>query len=203
MKHPLQEMMDKRREGIRCGIPSYCSANELVIEIALRRAKERNIPVLIEATANQVNQFGGYTGMKPADFYQMVLKMASDIGLPENMMILAGDHLGPLTWQKLPESEAMENSVELVYQYARAGFTKIHLDTSMKVADDPEGLLQTEVIARRGARMACAVNRKEMRMVSSLYISLNEYRHGSPILPCLNEVTNIMKFLFTCIPASS
>ncbi len=44
MKHPLQEMMDKRREGIRCGIPSYCSANELVIEIALRRAKERNNP---------------------------------------------------------------------------------------------------------------------------------------------------------------
>ena len=35
----------------------------------------------------------------------------------------------------------MENSVELVYQYARAGFTKIHLDTSMKVADDPEGCL--------------------------------------------------------------
>ena len=60
MKHPLQEMMDKRRQGIRCGIPSYCSANELVIEIALRRAKERSIPVLIEATANQVNQFGGY-----------------------------------------------------------------------------------------------------------------------------------------------
>ena len=42
----LYTSMDKRREGIRCGIPSYCSANELVIEIALRRAKERNIPVL-------------------------------------------------------------------------------------------------------------------------------------------------------------
>ena len=153
MKHPLQQMMEKRREGIRCGIPSYCTANELVLEIALRRAKERNTPVLIEATANQVNQFGGYTGMKPADFYQKVLKMAADIGLPENMVILAGDHLGPLTWQKLPEAEAMANSEELVYQYARAGFTKIHLDTSMKVADDPEGLLQTEVIARRGARL--------------------------------------------------
>ncbi len=101
MKHPLQEMMDKRRQGIRCGIPSYCSANELVIEIALRRAKERSIPVLIEATANQVNQFGGYTGMKPADFYQMVLKMAKDIDLPENMMILAGDHLGPLPGRSL------------------------------------------------------------------------------------------------------
>ena len=153
MKHPLQVMMEKRRQGIRCGIPSYCSANELVLEIALRRAKEQNTPVLIEATANQVNQFGGYTGMMPKDFYQMVLKMAEEIGLPENMIILAGDHLGPLTWQKLPEKEAMANSYELVYQYARAGFTKIHLDTSMKVADDAEGLLQTEVIARRGATL--------------------------------------------------
>ena len=55
MKHPLQEMMDKRREGIRCGIPSYCSANELVIEIALRRAKERNIPVLIQLPIRSTN----------------------------------------------------------------------------------------------------------------------------------------------------
>ena len=153
MKHPLQIMMENRRAGIRCGIPSYCSANELVLEIALRRAKEQGKPVLIEATANQVNQFGGYTGMMPKDFYQMVLKMAQAIDLPESQIILAGDHLGPLTWQKLPESEAMANSYELVYQYARAGFTKIHLDTSMKVADDPEGLLSTEVIARRGAML--------------------------------------------------
>ena len=153
MKHPLQVMMENRRAGIRCGIPSYCSANELVLEIALRRAKEQNKPVLIEATANQVNQFGGYTGMMPKDFYQMVLKMAQAIDLPESQIILAGDHLGPLTWQKLPEAEAMANSYELVYQYARAGFTKIHLDTSMKVADDPEGLLSTETIARRGAML--------------------------------------------------
>ena len=151
MKHPIQQMMDKRRQGINCGIPSYCSANELVLEIALRRAKERNTPVLIEATANQVNQFGGYTGMLPKDFYEMVLKMAAEIGVSEDLIILGGDHLGPLTWQNLPEKEAMDNSEELVYQYARAGFTKIHLDTSMKVADDPEGLLSTETIARRGA----------------------------------------------------
>lgn len=151
MKHPIQEMMEKRRQGIKCGIPSYCSANELVLETALRRAKLLDQPVLIEATANQVNQYGGYTGMLPKDFYKLVLDMAAQIGLPEQMVILAGDHLGPLTWQNLPEAEAMEKSIELVYQYARAGFTKIHLDTSMKVADDAEGLLSTEVIARRGA----------------------------------------------------
>ena len=63
MKHPLQVMMEQRRQGVRCGIPSYCTANELALEIALRRAKKLNKPVLIEATANQVNQFGGYTGM--------------------------------------------------------------------------------------------------------------------------------------------
>lgn len=153
MKHPMQEMMEKRRQGIKCGIPSYCSANELVLEIALRRAKLLNQPVLIEATANQVNQYGGYTGMLPKDFYKLVLDMAAEIGLPEQMVILAGDHLGPLTWQNLTEAEAMEKSIELVYQYTRAGFTKIHLDTSMKVADDAEGLLSTEVIARRGATL--------------------------------------------------
>ena len=153
MKHPMQEMMEKRRQGIKCGIPSYCSANELVLEMALRRAKLLNQPVLIEATANQVNQYGGYTGMLPKDVYKLVLDMAAKIDLPEQMVILAGDHLGPLTWQNLPEAEAMEKSIELVYQYTRAGFTKIHLDTSMKVADDAEGLLSTEVIARRGATL--------------------------------------------------
>ena len=76
MKHPLQEMMEKRRNGEICGIPSYCSANELVLEQALRRVKELNAPTLIEATANQVNQFGGYTGMVPQDFYNMVMEMA-------------------------------------------------------------------------------------------------------------------------------
>ena len=151
MKHPIQQMMDQRREGKICGIESVCSANEFVLEVALKRSKLFNAPVLIEATANQVNQFGGYTGMYPKDFYEMVLKM--EIGVPENHIILGGDHLGPLTWQNLPETEAMEKSETLVYQYTRAGFTKIHLDTSMKVADDPEGLLSTETIARRGATL--------------------------------------------------
>lgn len=152
-KNPMQVMMDRRRSGEKIGIPSYCTANELVIEEILLRAKETGLPTLIEATANQVNQFGGYTGMKPADYYKFVLDMAKRIGCPEELVILAGDHLGPLTWQDLPEEEAMKNAEELVYQYTRAGFTKIHLDTSMKVADDPEGVLSTETIARRGVKL--------------------------------------------------
>ncbi len=153
MKHPMQEMMDRRRNGELTGIPSYCTANELVLEACLERAKLMGTPVLIEATANQVNQFGGYTGMKPADYYKLVMDMAKKIGVPEQQVILGGDHLGPLTWQNDPEEVAMAKSEELVYQYVRAGFTKIHLDTSMKVADDPEGILSTETIARRGVRL--------------------------------------------------
>lgn len=152
-KHPLQIMMDQRRAGIKCGIPSYCTGNEMVIELLLRRAGETKQPVLIEATANQSNQFGGYTGLKPKDYYDKVLGMAEKLGVPQDLVILGGDHLGPLTWQDKPEAEAMALSEELVYQYVRAGFTKIHLDTSMKVADDPEGLLSTETIARRGVQL--------------------------------------------------
>lgn len=162
--HPLVQMMHRRKEGIPCGIPSYCSANKFVLEAALRRAKETGAPVLIEATANQVNQFGGYTGMKPKDFYDLVRQMAADAGLPEEQLILGGDHLGPLTWQHLPETEAMELAKALVYEYARAGFTKIHLDTSMKLSSDPEGPLPVHTVARRGA----VLYREAMRGYSHL-----------------------------------
>lgn len=153
MKNHLKVMIEKRQKGEKAGIASYCTANEFALEAALLRAKQTNTPVLIEATANQVNQFGGYTGMKPADFMNKVLTLAKKIGVDKNQIILAGDHLGPLTWQNEPEASAMEKSKELVYQYVRAGFTKIHIDTSMKVADDPEGMLSTETIARRGVEL--------------------------------------------------
>ena len=154
MKHPLQVMMDRRRAGENVGIPSYCSANKYVLEAALERAKKLNQPTLIEATANQVNQFGGYTGMLPVDFKNNVMKMAADLGVDESLVILGGDHLGPLTWVNEPEASAMEKSEELVRQFVLAGFTKIHLDTSMKLGDDSkEEMLATEVIARRGVRL--------------------------------------------------
>ena len=165
MKHPLREMIERRAAGEKCGIPSYCTANELALEAALIRARQLDKPVLIEATANQVNQFGGYTGMRPADFYKKVLDMAKAIGVPEHRLILAGDHLGPLTWVNEPEASAMDKAETLVREFVRAGFTKIHLDTSMKVADDPAGMLETEVIARRGIRLykACMEAFEELR----------------------------------------
>lgn len=155
--HPIQKIVQAQKQGRTAGIYSCCSANEFVLLAALERGKQRNTPVLIEATANQVNQFGGYTGMKPSDFYAYVQTLIARIGIDPAQVILGGDHLGPLTWTALPEMQAMEYARELVRQFVLAGFTKIHLDTSMRVADDDENArLSDETIARRGAEL-CAV----------------------------------------------
>ncbi len=111
--HPLTlNIIEKRKNGEVAGIYSACSASPFVIEAVIERALESDTVALIEATANQVNQFGGYTGMKPADFAKFVMDIAQKKGLPTNRLILGGDHLGPLTWQDLNEKEAMENSRE-------------------------------------------------------------------------------------------
>lgn len=154
MKNPLLEMIEKRKCNINSAIPSYCSANKFVIEAILEQGKRFEDPVLIESTSNQVNQFGGYLGMVPAEFKDFVYEIADKIGFDRNKIILGGDHLGPQPWQDLNEEEAMKNSIELVRQCVLAGYTKIHLDTSMRVADDDKNVrLSDEIIAKRGALM--------------------------------------------------
>jgi D-tagatose-1,6-bisphosphate aldolase subunit GatZ/KbaZ len=151
-RHPLQEIIVSQKQGIPVGIYSACTANELVIAAAMERAKRDQDDVLIEATANQVNQYGGYTGMKPADFRDFVFAIAQKSDFPKEKIILGGDHLGPLTWKNLGSTKAMEESRELLKQFVLAGFTKIHLDTSMHLADDDQNRkLNTQVIAERGA----------------------------------------------------
>lgn len=155
MENPLKKIVAAQKEGKAVGIYSCCSANEYVIKAALLRGKEDHSCVLIESTANQCDQYGGYTGMKPADFRQFVEKKADEIGFDKSRLFLGGDHLGPLTFASKPEAEAMKESEELIRCYVAAGFTKIHIDTSMKVADDdPDTRLSDATIARRGAQLA-------------------------------------------------
>ena len=153
--NPLKQIVAKQKAGEAVGIYSCCSANVYVIEAAIERAKKDNAPVLIESTANQVDQFGGYTGMKPADFSNFVKEICEKCEYDFSRIFLGGDHLGPLTWVHLPEAEAMKNAEDLIRSYILAGFTKIHIDTSMKVADDdPDTRLSDETISRRGAHLA-------------------------------------------------
>lgn len=151
----LGQLLGDRVLSLPRGIVSICSAHPLVVEAALRRGKTEQAAVLIEATCNQVNQEGGYTGMTPVNFRRFVETIAAAVGFPLERLILGGDHLGPNPWKMLPAEEAMERAETMVAAYVDAGFRKIHLDASMGCVGDAAAL-GDEVIAARAARLARA-----------------------------------------------
>lgn len=152
MKH-LTKMVEQHKRGKANGIYAVCSAHPIVLEAAIRYAHANHTPLLIEATSNQVDQFGGYTGMTPADFRSFVCRLADSLDFSQDMLILGGDHLGPNRWQNLPAEQAMANADDLIKSYVAAGFKKIHLDCSMSCANDPVPLTD-EIVAERAARLA-------------------------------------------------
>ncbi len=154
MPQPLDELVEAQKRGERRGLPAVCSAHPWVLAAAMQQAASRGAPLLIEATCNQVNQFGGYTGMTPGDFVRYVGELANRNRFPKENLTLGGDHLGPSPWQSETAAEAAQKSADLVRAYVRAGFTKIHLDASMPLADDPPGPLALEASARRTAELA-------------------------------------------------
>ncbi|HXD83666.1 MAG TPA: D-tagatose-bisphosphate aldolase, class II, non-catalytic subunit [Rudaea sp.] len=158
----LLDLVARHRAGEPVGIASICSAHPVVLDAALIHARDSGRPVLIEATSNQVNQFGGYTGMRPADFHAFVMDKADRAGLARAQVLLGGDHLGPNCWQTESAAAAMAKSETLIDEYVAAGFRKIHLDCSMSCADDSPILPDVEV-ATRAARLAAVAERAWQR----------------------------------------
>ena len=155
--NPLFEIIQAQKEGQARGIYSVCSSNEFVIEACLNEAMHSGEYVLIESTSNQVNQYGGYTGMDAFKFTEMVKGIARRKGFPFERILLGGDHLGPNVWRNEAAETAMRKSCELVACSVRAGYSKIHLDASMKCADDPaDKPLDIRVSAARAAEMCRA-----------------------------------------------
>jgi len=155
----LRGILADNRRGKGRGIYSLCSANRFVIESGMvQAARDENI-LLVESTSNQVNQFGGYTGQTPLQFVNFVQGVAAEMGFPQRRIVLGGDHLGPHVWRKEPAASAMEKAREMVREYVLAGFTKIHLDTSMACADDKtdqQRALPEEIISARAADLCAA-----------------------------------------------
>jgi D-tagatose-1,6-bisphosphate aldolase subunit GatZ/KbaZ len=149
----ILQIISKHKSGKAVGITSICSANYYVIKAAIQNAKKINQPLLIESTSNQVDQFGGYTGLTPAQFKQSVLELAESLNYPEGNIILGGDHLGPNRWQNEISDSAINKARNQISAYVSAGFTKIHLDASMKCADDSNHNkpLDPSIIAERSA----------------------------------------------------
>ncbi len=153
----VQDLIERNRGGEPIGLPCFCTANEPVLRAVLSYAKKTGFPTVIEATCNQVNQDGGYTGMTAAAFKDWLSAMAAEVGVPLEQIILGGDHLGPNVWKAEPLDIAMEKARELVKSYVQAGFKKIHLDASMACGGEPNPSFAQ--IAERAADL-CAVAEK-------------------------------------------
>jgi D-tagatose-1,6-bisphosphate aldolase subunit GatZ/KbaZ len=150
----LRTIVSKQKAGIKAFIPSICSSNDLVLTAAVEYARIHDEFLLVECTANQVNQYGGYTGMRPMDFKKHVYQIADNMGFNLEKIIMGGDHLGPVAFKDKAGEVAMREAEGLISEYVKAGFEKIHIDTSMRLGDDPIGqALSDSVIASRSARL--------------------------------------------------
>ena len=158
MRIGLDQLAGLRSRGTPRGITSVCSAHPVVLRAALRHGVATGATVLIEATCNQVNHRGGYTGMVPARFAELVERIAGEEGCPMEQVILGGDHLGPNPWRDQPAEIAMTEAERMVEAYVAAGFRKIHLDASMGCRGEPVAL-DDEATARRALRLAAVAER--------------------------------------------
>jgi D-tagatose-1,6-bisphosphate aldolase subunit GatZ/KbaZ len=152
----LQEIIHRNRRGEKLGVYAVCSAHPSVIAAAVRQALEDESILLIESTSSQVNQSGGYTGQTPSEFAQFVHSAGQQTGLPQQRLLLGGDHLGPYPWREQPAEVAMRNACELVRACALAGYKKVHLDASMACADDAASGPDERTVAERTAVLCSA-----------------------------------------------
>ena len=118
-------------------VVAVCSSHPVVLNAAMSMARVSGRTLLIEATANQVNQYGGYTGMTPSGFRDYINSLAQAAQISGGRIVTGADHLGPHVWRNKPARTAMENATVLVRECVSAGFRKIHLDTVAGCLDDP------------------------------------------------------------------
>ena len=156
MANFLTHLRKQHLGGKLGGMCAVCSSHPIVIQAAMELAAVEQKPLLVEATANQVNLSGGYTGMTPADFSAFIRRLSGSAGFPAEQIIIGADHLGPHVWKEEPAAIAMAKAAELASHCVAAGFRKIHLDTGMCCTDDPGIFLSPEIAARRAASLCLA-----------------------------------------------
>ncbi len=190
----VQDMIARNRGGEAVGLPCFCTANPYVLRAVLAHAKQTGAPTVIEATCNQVNQDGGYTGMTAADFMVWLRGMAQDAGVPMEQLILGGDHLGPNPWRDQPVEAAMEKARALVASYVKAGFRKIHLDASMACGGEPNPSFAQ--IAERAADLCAVAEANAPDPTQLIYVIGTEVPipGGETVEPATLDVTSVARF---------
>lgn len=143
-------------------LPSFCTSNFNVIKLLIIFAKHNKLPVLIESTSNQINQYGGYTYLKPKQFLEKIKRIAKNLRYKEKI-IFGADHLGPLPWKDFENNNAIKKSKKLFKDVIKAGYKKIHIDTGMKLKGDD--FLSKQTIFKRCKSIFNTVNRKSIKNI--------------------------------------
>jgi len=165
----FKQVLSDNRSGITASIPSVCSAHPDVLCASMLLAKSLEQPLLVEATSNQVNQNGGYTGMTPEKFIDRVHHLADKVEFNHDQLLFGGDHLGTQTWKNESPEIAMGHASELMEHYVKAGFTKIHLDCSEGCSGESPSL-DASTVAERAATLAAVCENNAPNPESLLYI---------------------------------
>lgn len=163
------------------GIVSFCTSDETVVYCALKTAKRRGGYVLLEATSNQVNPDGGYTGKTSAEYRDWIENLAKSVDFDCNYLVLGGDHIGPLPWKHLPASKAMRKAEQLISNCVQAGFQKIHIDTTVLLGGDTKPLSE-EVIVNRWMQLY------DVAMQTALKMKRRDPEFSLPVFIIGNEV---------------
>ncbi len=153
----IQSVIEQNRDGATIGLPCFCTANEMVLRTLFECCATHDVPAVIEASSNQVNQDGGYTGMSAADFSQWIGLLSAEYGVANERLVMSGAHLGPRPWSHLSPKDALDKTKNLVKDFAAAGFRKIHLDAPVACNEEQQPDLQT--LATRTARL-CEIAEK-------------------------------------------
>jgi D-tagatose-bisphosphate aldolase class II non-catalytic subunit len=156
MRDILRDLRADHLAGRRKGLASICSAHPEVLAAAMHAVLAGPGTLLVEATANQVNQYGGYTGLTPEAFAAGLRRLAAAAGFPAERLTVGADHLGPYAWRAEPAERAMGRCEELIGHCVRAGFRKLHLDTGFGCADDPAPVVPLDSAVARAVRLCRA-----------------------------------------------
>lgn len=138
MRISLRETISANRAGAIAALPGVCTAHEDALRASFLLAEQLDRTLIVEATSNQVDQHGGYSGLRPDEFVAHAARAAESVGCDPGRAIYGGDHLGPQAWRGEPAESAMSKARELVAAYAAAGFAKLHLDCSEGCAGEPQ-----------------------------------------------------------------
>ncbi|MCS7145919.1 MAG: class II D-tagatose-bisphosphate aldolase, non-catalytic subunit [Aigarchaeota archaeon] len=139
--------------GWRATLLGICPVSQLTIRAAIESASLHDFPLMFVATLNQVDIDGGYTGLTPKDFVDLVRVESERVGF-KGPTIICLDHGGP--WlkdkhvvERLKLEEALEQVEKSIEACIKAGYDLLHIDATADIWLERNKTLDMDTIVER------------------------------------------------------